>query len=129
VTIGYRPQGKGNLNLYGSKVVFPDATCVAVDSGPDVVNRKSAWSCGRNAAERNAIIVDRFFDTKQEALGWAKAHPHLVTLDPPHQRASNFGAITTYSGPQTEAPDRLHRRRPYCGRVRRPESLSESQVP
>jgi hypothetical protein len=39
---------------YASKVVFPDAACVAVDSGPDVVNRKAARSCGRNAAERNA---------------------------------------------------------------------------
>jgi 3D (Asp-Asp-Asp) domain-containing protein len=65
---------------YGSKVVFPDATCVAVDSGPDVVNRKSARSCGRNATERNAIVVDRFFDTKQEALAWAKAHPHFMSV-------------------------------------------------
>jgi hypothetical protein len=29
---------------YGSKVVFPDAECVAVDSGPAVVNRKAARS-------------------------------------------------------------------------------------
>ena len=65
---------------YGSKVVFPDATCVAVDSGPDVVNCKSARSCGRNAAERKAIVVDRFFDTKQEALAWAEAHPHFMTV-------------------------------------------------
>jgi hypothetical protein len=45
---------------YGSKVVFPDAACVAVDSGPGVVNRKAARSCGRTAAERNAIVIDRF---------------------------------------------------------------------
>jgi hypothetical protein len=60
--------------------VFPDAACVAVDSGPDVVNRKAARSCGRNAAERNAIVIDRFFDTKQEALTWAKAHPRFMTV-------------------------------------------------
>jgi 3D (Asp-Asp-Asp) domain-containing protein len=65
---------------YGSKVVFHDAVCVAVDSGPDVVNRKAARSCGRNAAERNAIVIDRFFDTKQKALAWAKAHPHFMTV-------------------------------------------------
>src|SRR5438128_11159070 len=65
---------------YGSKVVFPDAPCVAVDSGPDVVNRKAARSCGRKAAERNAIVIDRFFDTKQKALAWAKAHPHFMTV-------------------------------------------------
>jgi len=65
---------------YGSKVVFPDAACVAVDSGPDLVNRKAARSCGRNSAERNAIVIDRFFDTKQKALAWVKAHPHFMTV-------------------------------------------------
>ena len=65
---------------YGSKVVFPDATCVAVDSGPGVVNRKAARSCGRNAAERNAIVIDRFFDTKQEAIAWTKSHAHFITV-------------------------------------------------
>jgi hypothetical protein len=65
---------------YGSKVVFPDATCVAADSGPDVVNRKAARSCGRTAAERSAIVIDRFFDTKQKAHAWAKAHPHFMTV-------------------------------------------------
>jgi len=65
---------------YGSKVVLPDATCVAVDSGPAVVNRKAARSCGRTAAERNAIVIDRFFNTKQKALAWAKAHPRFMTV-------------------------------------------------
>ena len=65
---------------YGSKVVFPDAACVAVDSGPDVVYRKAARSCGWTVAERNAIVIDRFFDTKQKALSWAKAHPHFMTV-------------------------------------------------
>src|SRR5206468_7080530 len=65
---------------YGSKVVFPDAACVAVDSGPAVVNRKAARSCGRTAAQRNAIVIDRFFDTKQKALAWAKAHPRFMTV-------------------------------------------------
>ena len=65
---------------YGSKVVFPDATCVAVDSGPGVVSRKTARSCGRTATERNAIVIDRFFDTKQKAIAWAKAHPRFMTL-------------------------------------------------
>ena len=65
---------------YGSKVVFPDATCIAVDSGPDVINRKAARSSGKNSAERNAIVIDRFFETKQKALTWAKAHPHFMTV-------------------------------------------------
>src|SRR5262249_38708633 len=70
---------------YGSKVVFPDATCVAADSGPDIVNRKAARSCGKNAAERNAIVIDRVFDTEQKVLAWARAHPHFMTvrIEPP----------------------------------------------
>ena len=65
---------------YGSQVVFHDADCVAVDTGPDVVNRKAARSYGRSAAERNAIVIDRFFDTKQNALAWAKANPHFMVV-------------------------------------------------
>src|SRR5215472_6073850 len=65
---------------YGSEVVFPDATCVAVDSGPAVVNRKAARSSGRTGAERRAIVIDRFFGTKQKALAWAKAHSHFMTV-------------------------------------------------
>jgi hypothetical protein len=41
---------------YGSKVVFRDSECLAVDTGPDVVNRKAARLCGRNPSERNAIV-------------------------------------------------------------------------
>jgi hypothetical protein len=32
------------------------------------------------AAERSAIVIDRFFDTNQNALAWAKAHPHFMTV-------------------------------------------------
>jgi hypothetical protein len=53
---------------------------VAVDTGPDVVNRKAARSCGRTAAERSAIVIDRFFDTKQNALAWVKANPHFMVV-------------------------------------------------
>ena len=65
---------------YGSKIVFHDAECLAVDSGPGVVNRRAARACGRNAAERNAIVIDRFFDTKERALAWAKANPDFMTV-------------------------------------------------
>jgi 3D (Asp-Asp-Asp) domain-containing protein len=64
---------------YGSKVVFPDAECVAVDSGPEI-NRKAARSCGRKTAERNAIVIDRFFGNKQKALEWAQTHPHFMAV-------------------------------------------------
>ena len=65
---------------YGTKVAFPDATCMAVDTGPAVVNRKAVRASGRNVAERNAIVIDRFFDTKQKAVAWAKANPHFMTV-------------------------------------------------
>src|SRR5207248_10724375 len=65
---------------YGSKLVLPDAECVAVDSGPDVLNRKAARSRGRKAAERDAIVIDRLFGSKQKAPEWAQTHAHLMTV-------------------------------------------------
>ena len=55
---------------YGSKVVFYDAECVAVDSGPDVVNRKAARSCGevRLSATPSSLIVFSLRD-KRHLLG------------------------------------------------------------
>ena len=95
---------------YASKVVFPDAACVAVDSGPDVVNRKAARSCGRNAADRNAIVIDRFFDTKQKALTWAKAHPDFMTvriLTP----GAKQGQVATAEDPGSSPPNIASNRR------------------
>jgi hypothetical protein len=65
---------------YGSKVMFGDGECTAVDTGPDVVKRKAAGSLGRTTVGRNAIVVDRFFDTKQRALAWQNAHPHFIMV-------------------------------------------------
>ena len=72
---------------YGSKVIFPDGPCVAVDTGPAVVSRKAARACGRTEAQRNAIVVDRFFETRREAVEWSNAHPHFMMLQvvPPLQ--------------------------------------------
>ena len=84
---------------YGSQVVFRDADCVAVDTGPDVVNRKAARLCGRSAAERNAIVIDRFFDTKQDALAWAKANPHFMVVQictPDVEVASTARQLTAF---------------------------------
>src|SRR5258708_3820061 len=95
---------------YGSKIVFRDALCVAVDSGPDVVNRKAARLCARNAAERNAIVIDRFFDTKQKALAWAKAHPHFMTvriLTP----GAKQGKVATAEDPRSSPPNIASNRR------------------
>jgi hypothetical protein len=53
---------------YGSKVIFPDRTCTAVDTGPAVVSRKAARLCGRTASQLKAIVVDRFL--KQNKRRW-----------------------------------------------------------
>jgi 3D (Asp-Asp-Asp) domain-containing protein len=65
---------------YGSKVLFPDRACTAVDTGTAIVNRKAARRCGRTASQLKAIVVDRFFETKREAMAWASAHPYFMTL-------------------------------------------------
>src|ERR1700737_3027354 len=65
---------------YGSRVVFPDAECLAVDSGPGVVKRTAARACGRTAAQRDAIVIDRFFESKEAARSCSDAHPHFMTV-------------------------------------------------
>jgi 3D (Asp-Asp-Asp) domain-containing protein len=65
---------------YGSKVVFPDRACTAVDTGSAVISRKAARTCARTASQLKAIVVDRFFETKQEAMAWTNTHPEFMTL-------------------------------------------------
>lgn len=66
---------------YGSKVVLPDGTTLhAVDTGTAVRNRKAARKSGRTADERNAIVIDKFFETKRQALIWANANPAFVSV-------------------------------------------------
>ena len=73
---------------YGSKVTLPDGPLLAVDTGSAVVSRKAARRSGRTALERNAIVIDRFFETKRQALGWASRNPSfmLVQVSPPDSR-------------------------------------------
>jgi 3D (Asp-Asp-Asp) domain-containing protein len=66
---------------YGSRVVLPDGTSLAaVDTGSAVRNRKAARKSGRTATERNALVVDRFFETKREAMAWERTHPMFMPL-------------------------------------------------
>jgi len=78
---------------YNSQVLFPDGPCVAVDTGPDVIKRKAARLAGRNQCERDALVIDRFFETKRQALAWAQAHPRFMTLRviPPGSRSEPKG--------------------------------------
>jgi 3D (Asp-Asp-Asp) domain-containing protein len=65
---------------HGSKVVFLDAICTAVDTRTAVVSRKAARVCGRTASQLKAIVVDRYFETKREADAWTKAHSEFMML-------------------------------------------------
>ena len=65
---------------YGSHVIFPDLECTAVDSGPGVIARTAARACARTAAQRSALVIDRFFESKEAALSWSRAHPQFMTV-------------------------------------------------
>src|SRR5437870_8393875 len=65
---------------YGSRIQLGDEELIAVDTGPAVVSRKAARLSGRNAAERNAVGVDRYFETKSQAVAWEKSHPHFMKM-------------------------------------------------
>jgi len=87
---------------YGSKVVLPDgASLAAVDTGSAVKNRKAARKSGRTVDERDALVVDRFFETKRQALTWAKTHPLFMpvrVVSPnarPVQQTQATGSIAT----------------------------------
>jgi 3D (Asp-Asp-Asp) domain-containing protein len=80
---------------YGSNIVFPDGTSLAaVDTGTAVKNRKAARLSGQTTMERNAPVIDRFFETKKQALTWASTHPLFVSvrvIPPRSQIASSLG--------------------------------------
>jgi hypothetical protein len=66
---------------YGSRVVLPDGTTLnAVDTGSAVRNRKAARKSGRTINERNALVIDKFFETKRQALMWANSNPPFVSV-------------------------------------------------
>jgi hypothetical protein len=75
---------------YGSRIQLGDEELIAVDTGPAVVNRKAARLSGRNAAERNAVVVDRYFETKSKAVAWEKSHPHFMKI-----RVHSPGAVVS----------------------------------
>jgi 3D (Asp-Asp-Asp) domain-containing protein len=83
---------------FGSKVVLPDgSTLNAVDTGIAVRNRKAARKLGRTVNERNAIVIDKFFETKRQALTWANSNPPFVNVKvvPPGAPAVAKPNITT----------------------------------
>ncbi len=91
---------------YGSHLIFPDAECVAIDSGPGVVKRTAARACARTAAQRDALVIDRFFESKEAALSWSKAHPQFMTVRVQSPEAARRVAETiTADGTQKARPN------------------------
>lgn len=82
---------------YGSRVVLPDGTTLnAVDTGSAVRDRKAARKSGRTINERNALVIDKFFETKRQALMWANSNPPFVSVKviPPNAPAVSKPNIT-----------------------------------
>jgi hypothetical protein len=78
--------------------MLPDGSSLAaVDTGTAVKNRKAARQSGRTVEERNAIVVDKFFETKKQALAWAKTHPLFmpVKVATPKTRVVTPGTLAT----------------------------------
>jgi 3D (Asp-Asp-Asp) domain-containing protein len=80
---------------FGSRVLFPDTACIAVDSGPAVVSRKAARVTGRTSSQRNALVIDRFFESREAALAWERSHPHFMTVRvvPPGSRVESKALV------------------------------------
>ena len=114
---------------YGSKVTLPDATLVAVDTGKHVRTRRAARRAGRSAAERDAIVIDRFFETKKQALRWARQHPHfmMVRVQSPNERIRIASGTATASQPRGRQLQGERRRR--LGALPRNEVVSQTRRP
>ena len=66
---------------YGSNIILPDGTTLAaVDTGTAVRARKAARLLGKTPLERSALVIDRFFESKGQALAWANSHPHFMPV-------------------------------------------------
>jgi 3D (Asp-Asp-Asp) domain-containing protein len=94
---------------YGSRILLEDEELIAVDTGPAVVSRKAARLSGRNETERNAVVIDRYFETKSQAVAWEKSRPHFMkarVLSPGAVVSKKSGADHTDLPPKTRIATR-----------------------
>jgi 3D (Asp-Asp-Asp) domain-containing protein len=67
---------------YGSTVTIPGVgTFTAVDTGTDVRSRKAARLLGKTVEEQSAQVIDIFFETKADALAFARTAPHFAHIE------------------------------------------------
>jgi 3D (Asp-Asp-Asp) domain-containing protein len=70
-----------SLIPYGSVVQIPGmGSYTAVDTGSAVVSRKAALGAAHNPDERNALVVDLFFENRREAEEFAAHGPSFVSV-------------------------------------------------
>jgi 3D (Asp-Asp-Asp) domain-containing protein len=66
---------------YGSLLQIPGmGNYVAVDTGSAVISRQAAAESGHTAAERNALVVDLFFENRGDAENFAAHGPSFATV-------------------------------------------------
>jgi 3D (Asp-Asp-Asp) domain-containing protein len=66
---------------YGSVVVIPGVgQFLAADTGSAVVSREAAREAGRTLAERKALVIDIFFDTRREGEAFTAQQPKFVPI-------------------------------------------------
>lgn len=67
---------------YGSVVQIPGmGNYVAVDTGSAVISRQAALGSGQTKAERDALVVDLFFENRKEAEEFAAHGPAYVAVN------------------------------------------------
>jgi 3D (Asp-Asp-Asp) domain-containing protein len=104
---------------FGSLVQFPDAICTAIDSGPAVISRQAARLTGRTAMQKAALVIDRFFESKEAALEWERSHPHFMTVR----------VLPPGSNPAGEKVARLENSAPASSAITPKGKLSPSSLP
>jgi 3D (Asp-Asp-Asp) domain-containing protein len=94
---------------YGSRIELPDAQLVAVDTGPAVVQRIAARRSGRTPAQREAIVIDRYFESRRDAQSWAASHPQFMTVrvNSPELAEANFCQAQSTSSHQASVVAQL----------------------
>jgi 3D (Asp-Asp-Asp) domain-containing protein len=117
---------------YGSLVNIPGGkSYMAVDTGSAVISRQAAIGSAANAAQRNALVIDLFFENRKEAENFAAHGPAFATIswvkpltaaDSPHNpRALALGDVprmpagTVYV--LAEAPSMVDMRMPLAFRM------------
>lgn len=78
------PYGSRLLIQYGQGRI----AVKAVDTGGDVKNRRAARNMGKTPEEQNALVVDVFFQKKEDAIEYTKTNPPFqwVEVIPPAEK-------------------------------------------